>query len=62
MLFNFVLNVQKCILNILQFYDSEAGIVLDLFLIFEQFEFRCSYKIFLIKKDCIGVGFFSLRQ
>ena len=30
--------------------DSEAGIVLSLFLIFTDFEPRCSYKIVLIKK------------
>ena len=32
---------------------SEAGIVLSLFLIFNDFEPRCSYKIVLIKKECI---------
>ncbi len=42
-------------LIVLKFYivcaiNSEAGIVLSLFLIFGDFEPRCSYKIVLIKK------------
>ena len=32
--------------------EIEAGIVLSLFLIFSDFEPRCSYKIVLIKKEC----------
>ena len=34
---------------------SEAGIVLSLFLIFGDFEPRCSYKTVLIKKEYIFV-------
>ena len=42
-------------LDVLKFYlssaiNSEAGIVLSLFLIFSDFEPRCFYKIVLIKK------------
>ena len=32
--------------------NFEAGIVLNLILIFELFEARCSYKIVLVKKEC----------
>ena len=36
--------------------NFEAGIVLNLILIFELFEARCSYEIVLIKKECIGMA------
>ena len=42
--------------NVLKFYfaiNSEAGIFPSLFLIFSVFEPRCSYKIVLIKKECV---------
>ena len=36
--------------------NFEAWIVLNLILIFELFEVRCSYEIVLIKKECIGMA------
>ena len=40
-------------LDVLKFYiNSEVGIVLNLFLIFADFERRCFYEILLIKKEC----------
>ena len=41
--------------------NFEDGIVLNLILIFELFEAHCSYKIVLIKKECITISqLFSL--
>ena len=46
-------------LDVLKFYlvpiNFEAGIVLRLFLIFGDFDPRCSHKIVLIKKECCEV-------
>ena len=44
------LNFTFCVIN------SEAGIVPSLFLIFDDFEPRCSYKIVLIKKECTRIS------
>ena len=43
------LDVLPCAIN------SEAGIVLSMFLIYGHCESRCSYKIVLIKKDLFGI-------
>ena len=42
--------IKKRVCMNLQF---EAGNVPNVFLIFEDFVARCSYKIFLLKKECI---------
>ena len=44
--------VIQLLVDELQAIDSAAGIVLSLFLIFGDFEPRCSYEIVLIKKEC----------
>ena len=49
-------------LIVFKFYiNSEAGIVLCLFLIFGNFEPRCSYEIALIKKELAG-DIYKLKQ
>ena len=45
--------VIQLLVDELQAIDSAAGIVLSLFLIFGDFEPRCSYEIVLMKKQCV---------